>query len=96
MALLELKATMDRWLRERPIGESLRVNAHFGEATIGPMGRASQLDVIGETVNIAATLGSHGFGLSQQAFRRLSPEHRRLFRRFTPPVLYSPTSEGTA
>jgi class 3 adenylate cyclase len=92
MALLDLKADVDRWLQDRPIGDSLHVNVHFGEVTIGRMGRAGNLDVIGETVNIAATLGSRGFGLSQQAFRCLSPEHRRSFRRLTPPVLYLPTT----
>ena len=96
MALLDLKSNVDRWLRDRPIGDSLHVNVHFGEVTLGRMGRAGHLDVIGETVNIAATLGARGFGLSQQAFRCLSPEHRRLFHRFTPPVLYLPaTSSGS-
>jgi class 3 adenylate cyclase len=90
MALLDLKATVDRWLQDRPIGHSLHVNVHFGEVTLGRMGRAGHLDVIGETVSIAATLGSRSFGLSQQAFRRLSPEHRQRFHRFTPPVLYLP------
>jgi class 3 adenylate cyclase len=96
MALLDLKGNVDRWLRDRPIGDSLHVNAHFGEVTMGRMGRAGRLDVIGETVNIAATLGSRGFGLSQQAFRRLSSEHRRLFHRFTPPVLYLPNTLSSA
>jgi class 3 adenylate cyclase len=93
MALLALKASVDRWLQDRPIGQSLYVNAHFGEVTLGKMGRAGNLDLIGETVNIAATLGSRGFGLSQQAFRCLTPEHRKLFRRFTPPVLYLPNNQ---
>jgi class 3 adenylate cyclase len=96
MALLDLKADIDRWLQDRPIGNSLHVNVHFGETMIGRMGRAGHLDVIGETVNIAATLGSRGFGLSQQAFRCLSPEHRRLFHRFTPPALYLPNSLSSA
>jgi class 3 adenylate cyclase len=90
MALLELKATVDRWIQDRPLGQSLHINAHFGEVTLGRMGRAGNLDVIGETVHVAATLGSRGFGLSQQAFRQLTPEHRQLFQKFTPPVLYLP------
>jgi class 3 adenylate cyclase len=90
MALLDIKASVDRWLQDRPIGHSLYVNAHFGEATLGRMGRAGHLDVIGETVHVAATLGSRGFGISQQAFRQLTPEHRQLFHKFTPPVMYLP------
>jgi class 3 adenylate cyclase len=93
MALLDLKASVDRWLQDRPIGQSLQVNIHFGEVTLGRMGRAGHLDLIGETVNIAATLGARSFGLSQQAFRCLTPEHRKLFHRFTPPVLYLPTNQ---
>jgi class 3 adenylate cyclase len=90
MALFDLKASVERWLQDRPIGNSLHVNVHFGEATLGPMGRAGHLDVIGETVHIAATLGSRSFAISQQAFRQLTPEHRQLFHKFTPPVMYLP------
>jgi class 3 adenylate cyclase len=90
MALLDLKATVDRWIQDRAIGNALYVNAHFGEVTLGRMGRAGNLDVIGETVHIAATLGSRGFGVSQQAFRQLTPEHRQRFQKFTPPVMYQP------
>ena len=90
MALLDLKANVDRWIQHRAIGNALFINAHFGEVTLGKMGRAGNLDVIGETVNIAATLGSRGFGISQQAFRQLTPEHRQRFQKFTPPVLYLP------
>lgn len=90
MALLDLKATVDRWIQHRALGNSLHVNAHFGEVTLGKMGRAGTLDVIGETVAIAATLGSRSFGLSQQAFRQLTPEHRQRFQKFTPPAMYLP------
>ena len=90
MALLDLKANVDRWIQNRAIGNSLHVDVHFGEVTLGKMGRSGRLDVIGETVAIAATLGSRGFGLSQQAFRQLTPEHRQRFQKFTPPVLYLP------
>jgi adenylate cyclase len=92
MALLDLKASVDGWIQHRAIGNSLTVSAHFGEVTLGAMGRAGRLDVIGETVAIAATLGSRGFGLSQQAFRQLTPEHRQVFHKFTPPVIYQPNT----
>ncbi len=90
MALMELKRQVDAWFKRRGINSWLYVNAHYGEVTLGPMGRSGRLDVIGDTVNITATLGSKSFALSQQAFRCLSPEHRRLFHRFTQPVLYIP------
>ena len=34
MALLDLKASIDRWLQDRPIANSLHVNVHFGEVTL--------------------------------------------------------------
>jgi class 3 adenylate cyclase len=95
MALLELKSTVDRWLIANHLGDGLVVNAHVGEVTLGRMGRAGRLDVIGESVAIAATLGARSFGLSQQAFRRLSAEHRRQFRRYTPPIHYRPIETDT-
>jgi class 3 adenylate cyclase len=90
MALLGLKRDVDGWMKGRGIDSWLHVNAHFGEVTLGRMGRAGLLDAIGETVNLTATLGSKDFALSQQAFRRLTPEHRRLFHKFSPPILYLP------
>jgi class 3 adenylate cyclase len=93
MALRDLKANVDRWIQDRPLGQDLQVDVHFGEVTLGRMGRAGTLDVMGETVAIAATLGSRGFGLSQQAFRQLAPEHRRMFHKFTPPVIYQPNTQ---
>jgi class 3 adenylate cyclase len=90
MALLDLKATVDRWIQDRPLGEDLHVDVHFGEVTLGRMGRAGILNVMGEAVAIAATLGSRGFGLSQQAFHKLTPEHRQAFHKLTPPVIYQP------
>ena len=86
--LLGLKGATDRWFESRGMPNRLHVNAHFGPVTLGPMGHKRALDVIGDTVNITATLGAKTFGLTAQAFRCLTPEHRKLFHRFTPPVLY--------
>ena len=94
MALLDLKGRVDHWLQDHPIGHSLFVNVHFGEVTLGRMGRAGNLDVMGETVLIAAKLGARGFGISQQAFRSLSPDNRKRFHKFTPPVLYLASDEA--
>ncbi|HLQ34376.1 MAG TPA: hypothetical protein VK457_16955 [Chloroflexota bacterium] len=90
MALLALQRQTHAWFKRRSINSSLHVNVHFGSLTLGVMGKDRRLDIIGETVNVTATLGSRDFALSQQAFRCLTPEHRRLFRRFTPPILYLP------
>jgi len=88
MALLDLKRQTDSWFQARAMPNRLHVNAHFGQVTLGSMGHKRVLDVIGDTVNITATLGAKAFGLTAQAFRCLTPEHRRMFHRFTPPILY--------
>jgi hypothetical protein len=49
-------------------------------------------DVLGETVNIAAMAGSShrpgGFAITPQVFRKLEPETRKAFHKFTPPIVY--------
>ena len=72
-----------------------KIDAALGSAssTMGISAAPSNLTATFDSdgnLNIAATLGSKDFALSQQAFRCLTPEHRLLFRRFTPPILYLP------
>lgn len=61
---------------------------------MGKAGGLAQLDVIGETVNVCATLPHQGVTLSPQAFRRLRPEHRKMFHRHTPPITYRPERQA--
>lgn len=90
MALMQLKKDVDAWFRARGVDSGLHVNLHFGEVTMGKLGSIDRLDVIGETVNVAATLPHQGVTLSPQAFRCLSAEHRKAFHKHTPPVTYHP------
>ena len=71
------------------------LKAHFGPVVIGEMkwGNLAHLDVYGETVNIAATLESFGFSITPQAFRQLSFDQRKVFKKHTPPIRYIPTDE---
>jgi class 3 adenylate cyclase len=90
--MVRLKDEMDAWLKSAIPESTLSVNCHFGEVTIGPMhgpGGGKHLDIIGDTVNICFTLGRKKFILSPQAFRKLKPESRRRFKKFTPPVVYN-------
>ena len=61
-----------------------------GRVVAGPSGRDGdkRYDVIGKTVNVAATLDATGVALSVAAFRKLGPELRRRFKKHTPPVTY--------
>ncbi|MHC4606673.1 MAG: adenylate/guanylate cyclase domain-containing protein [Planctomycetota bacterium] len=95
-ALHALKAAADRWLAGRGLASRVHIKAHFGPVTCGPVGTRSEkrFDVYGETVNTAATLPSHGLSITPQAFRKLGPETRKLFKKHTPPVRYIPVEEG--
>ena len=92
MALMSLKKKVDLWLKGNWSACSLNVKCHFGEVTFGDLGgpHTTRVDVIGENVNICATLASGGFSLSPQAFRRLSPSSRKFFKKYTPPIVYHP------
>lgn len=93
--LLELKERAEAWLAARGFDGRLRIRAHFGPAACGPIGPrgGKRLDVYGHTVNTCALLPSHGFALSPQAFRALSADTRKLFKKHTPPVRYIPLGE---
>ena len=89
-ALLALKESVDRSMAERGWECRLVVKAHFGPVVAGPFGLpgAKHQDVIGRTVNLAATLPATGVTLSVAAFRKLSPELRGRFKKHTPPITY--------
>jgi len=95
LALRRLKQEIDRMNAERRIDSRLIIKAHFGRAMTGMLGTAGdkRFDVIGSEVNVAAGLKSMGFAISVQAFRQLSPETRRLFKKHTPPVTYIDVNE---
>ena len=92
LALLDLKDDVDGWLARSGWDSRLVVKAHFGTAVAGPFGprEYGRTDVIGGAVNVAATLQTRSFALSAQAFRKLTPEARRRFKKHTPPVTYIP------
>ncbi len=94
LALLAAKTRAEAYLQERGFRNRIKVTAHLGEVAIGLFGAGScrALDVLGESVNVAASLekGDH-YGkliISPQAFRKLSAETRKLFRKYTPPIVY--------
>jgi len=90
LALMELKKKAEAFFAKRNAATRLIVKIHFGAAAFGPIGTRGEKrpDVIGEAVNTAATLASKGFAISPQAFRKLSAENRKRFRKHTPPIVY--------
>lgn len=91
-AMLEAKRRVDAYLGEHGFDSQLTVSLHYGEATVGPFGPEKHLDVLGDSVNVAAMAERNNrqsaFVITPQAFRRLAPETRKLFRKHTPPIAY--------
>lgn len=69
------------------------VKAHFGRAVAGPFGADGRFDVIGNEVNVAATLPARTVSLSVEAFRCLESGERRAFRKHTAPAVYIPVDD---
>ena len=95
IALLKLKEDIDSLNKNRGLDSQLKVKCHFGSAVIGLTGCRSdkRLDIIGNEVNTCAVLKSNGFAMSAEAFRKMSPGTRSLFKKHTPPVTYIPLKE---
>ena len=96
-AMTEMKTRVDKWLEQNLRGSSLAVNCHVGTVTVGPtpgFNGKQQVDVMGEAVNICFTMSKRGFVISPQAFRSLSPEARKQFKKFTPPITYHLAAGG--
>jgi class 3 adenylate cyclase len=94
-ALLAMKEDADAWFAERGWECRLVIKAHFGSVIAGPYGGRSdkKLDVLGKAVNATAMLDSTGVALSAEAFRKLSPELRKRFKKHTPTISYIRTGD---
>ncbi|MFC1743180.1 adenylate/guanylate cyclase domain-containing protein [Candidatus Riflebacteria bacterium] len=88
LALKELKQKAESFMKKRGFPTMLDVKVHFGPVVIGKV--TGILDVYGMAVNKTALLKSDGFSISAEAFRRLSPESRKLFKKHTPAYYYIP------
>ncbi len=92
--LLALKQALEEFFQSEGIAVRLRFSLHYGEAAIGPFGPEAHesLDVFGDNVNVAAALakGQHRgrFIISPQVFRKLNPKTRKVFHKYTPPIVY--------
>lgn len=94
-AMLALRAAARRWMAEAGWRCDLIVKVHCGDVVEGPFGPPGDRrhDVIGNAVAIAARLETRSFAISADAFRRLSPGTRHLFKKHTPPVAYLPLDD---
>ena len=94
-ALWRLCREGDQWLLAHGLKCHHYIKAHFGRVVTGPVGAkgSKRFDVYGSAVNVAATLQSSGLALTAQAFRKLSPQTRKLFKKHTPPITYIPIDD---
>jgi len=92
-ALPVLKRDVDAWWAAKGWDSRVVLKAHFGRAVVGPFGTDARFDVIGNEVNVAATLPARTVSLSAEAFRCLESEKRRAFRKHTAPVVYIPVDD---
>ncbi len=91
-ALLKLKKTCDAYFTDRSMPNRITFAMHFGEITVVKLPPMQNMDILGDAVNTTARLEggtSKGrFVISPQVFRKLKPETRKIFHKFTPPVVY--------
>lgn len=89
-AMQELSRVVDHLGQNWGMKLNLSVNIHVGPVSVGRFGTRDdkRVDIIGKTVNIAASFSRSGFALTQQAYRRISPEGRLQFQKYTQPVVY--------
>jgi class 3 adenylate cyclase len=95
-ALQQMRRDAAAYFSSHGWGDSkLVVKLHAGSVIAGPFGIAQgkSFDVIGCEVNVTARLVSSGFAMSPEAFRKLSPEARKAYKRHTPPQTYIPSGD---
>lgn len=92
-SLAAIKRGVDAFFAERRWESRLVLKAHFGEAVAGPFGDDQRFDVIGNDVNIAATLPARTIAISPEAFRCLAHEDRTSWKKHTPQVVYVPSDD---
>ncbi|MAG13853.1 MAG: hypothetical protein CMN78_04590 [Spirochaetales bacterium] len=90
--LLSLKQKCDAHLEERELPNKITFAMHFGEIMVIKLPPIEGFDVMGDAVNTTARLEggrSKGrFVISPQVFRKLKPQTRKSFHKFTPPIVY--------
>lgn len=94
-ALLEMKYRVEHELVIAGSPAGIRIAAHYGAFYIVYYPPFDNPDVLGDAVNIAVRLGEGGqpehqgkLLVSAQTFRKLAPETRKRFHKYTPPILY--------
>ena len=94
LALLKLKTDMETFLHDRGFNHRAAFSAHYGEIAVGPFGREpfASTDAFGDAINVTFLMNGKPFrgrfSITPQLFRKLKPDTRKKFHKFTPPVSY--------
>ena len=94
LAIRSAKQKAEKFLADQGFSNKISATAHVGKAVVGLFGagHCRSFDVFGDSVAAAAALErgeKRGrLVLSPQAFRTLTPPSRKLFHKYTPPVVY--------
>ncbi len=93
--LMEMKRQVEEWLKTDGFKMKLRIAAHYGSFMVIYLPPFSTPDLLGDTVNIAVRLGEGGqtshrgrLIISAAAFRKLAPDTRKSFHKYTEPIVY--------
>lgn len=92
--LLELKSLLEKRIAEQHFNSKISFSVHFGTLTTGILGSDpfKQVDGFGEAINTTISINGKPyrgrFNITPQTFRKLASETRKLFHKFTPPIVY--------
>ena len=94
-ALLSMQKEIEKDFVVNGKKTGLRVGVNYGSFASCALPPIKEPDLMGETINIAAMVGSGGqvkhrsrFIITPEAFRKLSSETRKKFHKYTEPIVY--------
>ncbi|WP_024467754.1 hypothetical protein [Treponema pedis] len=93
--LLKAKTLCENFIKESGYSCSVSAAVHFGEAAIGKAFKngANSFQILGNEVNSAFLLLRIPYygrlTISPVFFRKLNGESRKLFKKYTPPIVYT-------
>lgn len=95
MGLHRLKSRIEDLLEQQGYSVKCSFALHYGEVTLGDIGMEpfSHRDAFGDAVNQTFLLNGKPyrgrFTISPQLFRKLDSATRKIFHKFTPPIVYT-------
>lgn len=95
LALFNLKQKIEDFLKSKGFTSKASFSSHIGKITLGEFGVEpyKSIHAFGDSINIAFKMNGQPFKgrftISPQLFRRLLPESRKLFHKYSPPTVYT-------